>query len=71
MGRQVQRQANLTSGSRNDQETCVAIAEPAKRNEIHEEASHLLLPFNYDYREAGLEDSQHHLYEKHQPLLTN
>lgn len=38
MGRQVQRQANLTSGSRNDQETCVAIAEPAKRNEIHEEA---------------------------------
>ena len=31
MGRQVQRQANLTSGSRNDQETCVAIAESAKR----------------------------------------
>lgn len=33
--------------------------------------AHLLLPFDYDYREAGLEDSQHHLYEKHQPLITN
>ena len=33
--------------------------------------AHLLLPFDYDYREAGLGDSQHHLYKKRQPLLTN